>query len=46
VTFVPGADFGGEPNTARLAFSFVTPAEITDGVGRLARLVTAAAAPV
>jgi 2-aminoadipate transaminase len=47
VTFVPGADFGGEPNTVRLAFSFVTPAEITEGIGRLARLVTTTApAPV
>jgi 2-aminoadipate transaminase len=46
VTFVRGPDFGGEPNTARLAFSFVTPAEIADGVARLAKLVTAAAAPV
>jgi DNA-binding transcriptional MocR family regulator len=46
VTFVPGADFGGEPNTARLAFSFVSPTEILDGVSRLAKLVTAAAAPV
>jgi 2-aminoadipate transaminase len=41
VTFVPGVDFGGEPNTARLAFSFVSPAEIGEGVARLARLVTA-----
>jgi DNA-binding transcriptional MocR family regulator len=45
VTFVPGTDFGGEPNTARLAFSFVTPAEIAEGVARLAKLVTAAPAP-
>ncbi len=46
VTFVPGADFGGEPNTLRLAFSYVSPGEITEGVGRLAALVTSAAAPV
>ena len=46
VTFVPGADFGGAPNTARLAFSFVSPAEIEEGVARLARLVTATTAPV
>ncbi len=46
VTFVPGADFGGAPNTARLAFSFVSPAEIDEGVSRLARLVTSAPAPV
>src|SRR5256714_6601642 len=46
VTFVPGPDFGGAPNTARLAFSFVSPAEIEEGVARLARLVTATTAPV
>jgi 2-aminoadipate transaminase len=45
VTFVPGADFGGPPASARLAFSFVSPAEIDEGVQRLARLV-AAPAPV
>lgn len=48
VIFVKGTDFlleGGE-NTLRLAYSGVTPAEIDDGVGRLAaayRSVTAAA---
>jgi DNA-binding transcriptional MocR family regulator len=36
VTFVPGTDFGGEPNSLRLAFSFVSPAEIAEGVTRLA----------
>ena len=46
VTFVPGTDFGGAPNTLRLAFSFVSPAQITEGVARLAKLATAAAAPV
>jgi DNA-binding transcriptional MocR family regulator len=46
VTFVPGADFGGPPNTVRLAFSFVSPAEIDEGISRLARLVTSAPAPV
>jgi 2-aminoadipate transaminase len=46
VTFVPGADFGGPPNSARLAFSFVSPAEIEDGVRRLAKLLAAAPAPV
>jgi 2-aminoadipate transaminase len=46
VTFVPGADFGGAPNTVRLAFSFVSPAEITEGVSRLARLVASAPATV
>jgi len=40
VTFVPGADFGGPPNSLRLAFSFVSPAEIDEGVTRLARLVS------
>jgi 2-aminoadipate transaminase len=39
VTFVSGADFGGAPNTARLAFSFVSPDEIREGVRRLAALV-------
>ena len=32
VTFVPGADFGGAANTARLAFSYVSPDEIDEGV--------------
>jgi 2-aminoadipate transaminase len=36
VTFVPGTDFGGPSSTARLAFSFVSPAEIATGVERLA----------
>jgi DNA-binding transcriptional MocR family regulator len=39
VTFVKGTDFGGEPNTARLAFSYVSPDEIHEGVRRLAALV-------
>jgi 2-aminoadipate transaminase len=39
VTYVPGTDFGGAPNTARLAFSFVSLEEITEGVRRLAALV-------
>jgi 2-aminoadipate transaminase len=39
VTFVPGSDFGGEPGTARLAFSFASPAEIDEGVSRLAALM-------
>jgi 2-aminoadipate transaminase len=46
VTFVPGADFGGPSSSLRLAFSFVSPAEIVEGVRRLARLVAAAPAPV
>jgi len=44
VTFVPGSDFGGESNSARLAFSFASPAEIDEGVSRLAELIPAAAA--
>ena len=39
VTFVAGTDFGGAPNTARLAFSFVSADEIREGVRRLAALV-------
>jgi DNA-binding transcriptional MocR family regulator len=39
VTFVAGVDFGGEPSSARLAFSFVSPEEIREGVRRLAALV-------
>jgi DNA-binding transcriptional MocR family regulator len=39
VTFVAGTDFGGSPNTARLAFSFVSADEIREGVRRLASLV-------
>ena len=43
VTFVPGTDFGGDADTLRLAFSFVSPDEITDGVARLAAAVPVAA---
>jgi 2-aminoadipate transaminase len=48
VTFVPGSDFfaggrGGE-RALRLAFSFVSPDEIAEGVARLAPLVRGAAA--
>jgi 2-aminoadipate transaminase len=39
VTFVKGADFGGPSSSARLAFSFVSPDEIREGVRRLAALV-------
>jgi 2-aminoadipate transaminase len=39
VTFVKGADFGGPASSARLAFSFVSPDEIAEGVRRLAALV-------
>jgi 2-aminoadipate transaminase len=49
VVFVKGSDFfprgeGGE-RSARLAFSFVSPQEIREGVERLATLLGAAAAP-
>ena len=48
VTFVKGRDFfagpGGE-SSARLAFSFATPAEITEGVGKLASAVARLSAP-
>jgi 2-aminoadipate transaminase len=43
VTFVPGLDFGGDATTARLAYSFVSPDEIREGVARLAALVPASA---
>ena len=36
VTAVLGTDFGGAPNTLRLAYSFVSPDEIDEGVARLA----------
>ena len=39
VTFVKGTDFGGEPGTLRLAFSFVSPDEIAEGVSRLASVL-------
>ena len=44
VTFVPGPDFGGPPNTMRLAFSFVSVAEIEEGIRRLAGLTAPAPA--
>jgi 2-aminoadipate transaminase len=47
VTFVKGSDFfpgeGGGEQSLRLAFSFVSPDEIAEGVARLATLVRAAA---
>ena len=50
VTFVKGADFfprgAGGARSARLAYSFVSPAEIAAGVSRLAELVPAPAAAV
>jgi DNA-binding transcriptional MocR family regulator len=42
VTFVKGVDFGGGPNTLRLAYSFVSPDEIAEGVARLAAALPAA----
>jgi len=36
VTFVLGTDFGGAATTARLAYSYVSPDEIEQGVERLA----------
>jgi 2-aminoadipate transaminase len=46
VTFVRGSDFfvpgGGGESSARLAFSFVSAAEIADGVARLAELLPVA----
>ena len=36
VTFVRGTDFGGPADSLRLAFSFVSPDEIAEGVSRLA----------
>jgi DNA-binding transcriptional MocR family regulator len=39
VTFVKGADFGGPPSAARLAFSYVSPDRIREGIRRLAALV-------
>jgi 2-aminoadipate transaminase len=36
VTFVPGPDFGAPADTLRLAFSYVSPEEIAEGVSRLA----------
>ena len=44
LTFVKGADFGGRANTARLAYSYVSPDEIREGVRRLAALVAPVAA--
>jgi DNA-binding transcriptional MocR family regulator len=44
VTFVKGTDFGGAPDTLRLAYSFVSLDEIADGVSTLARVLAGAAA--
>jgi 2-aminoadipate transaminase len=50
VSYVKGTDFGAGPNTARLAFSYVSPDEIREGIRRLSaagvgRGAAAAAAP-
>jgi 2-aminoadipate transaminase len=49
VTFVKGTDFfvpgGGGERSLRLAFSFVSPDEIADGVAKLAPLLLGAPAP-
>ena len=45
VTFVKGSDFGGPPSSIRLAYSYVSPDEIREGVGRLARLLLPAPEP-
>src|SRR3954470_24673158 len=42
VTFVKGTDFGGDPDTLRLAYSFVSVDEIAAGVGKLAAALPAA----
>ena len=39
VTAVLGTDFGGSYNTVRLAYSFVSPDEIDEGIARLAAAV-------
>jgi 2-aminoadipate transaminase len=47
VTFVKGTDFfadGSGKRSLRLAFSFVSPEEISDGVARLAGLLSSATA--
>jgi 2-aminoadipate transaminase len=43
VTFVKGTDFGGAPNTLRLAYSFVSVDEIAEGVTRLAAVLPVSA---
>jgi 2-aminoadipate transaminase len=42
VSFVAGSDFGGAPSAARLAYSFVSPDEIREGVPKLASLLPSA----
>ena len=45
VTFVKGSDFGGPASSIRLAYSYVSPDEIREGVRRLARLLAPAREP-
>ena len=48
VTFVKGTDFFADGNgskSLRLAFSFVSPAEIADGIEKLAELLVGAPSP-
>ena len=48
VTFVKGTDFfadGGGTKSLRLAFSFVSPEEIADGIEKLAGLLRGAPSP-
>jgi 2-aminoadipate transaminase len=48
VTFVPGTDFfadGSGGRSLRLAFSFVSPDEIADGVARLSGVLAGTPAP-
>jgi 2-aminoadipate transaminase len=48
VTFVPGTDFfhdGSGGRSLRLAFSFVSPDEVTEGIARLAGVLAPATAP-
>ena len=44
VTFVKGTDFGAAPDSLRLAYSFVSTAEIAEGVERLASALLASPA--
>ena len=43
VTFVKGTDFGGTPDSLRLAYSFVSLDEIAEGVSRLAAVLPVSA---
>ncbi|HEY2327498.1 MAG TPA: PLP-dependent aminotransferase family protein [Gaiellaceae bacterium] len=43
VTYVKGTDFGGDADTLRLAYSFVSSEEIVDGVAKLAAAMPVAA---